>query len=243
MGELAVTLNLLLIGLAISLDPLPLAAFLVILPSEKGVTKGAAFVFGWLVSLAVVVTVTVAATGNNPPKSNTVPSLASLAVRVAIGVALVWIAVRQRRATGQPKTSKKTPKWQANVDGMSPQFAMVLAPALQPWGLIAAGAATVTQAKLSQTESYLALLLFCVVASSSYLTAELYAGIRPEKSQILLARIRSGMEAHTDQVIIFRISHPRALAHRRQPLPTSLLEHRFAATRAPWPWPSRSPRR
>lgn len=38
------------------------------LPSARGVRKGAAYVFGWLVSLAIVVTVTVVATGNNPPK-------------------------------------------------------------------------------------------------------------------------------------------------------------------------------
>ena len=50
-----------LIGLAVTLDPLPLTAFLVVLPSTRGVRKGAAFVFGWLVSLAIVVTVTVLA--------------------------------------------------------------------------------------------------------------------------------------------------------------------------------------
>ena len=57
-------LNLVLIGLAVALDPLPLTAFLVVLPSRRGVRKGAAFVFGWLVSLAAVVTITVLATGN-----------------------------------------------------------------------------------------------------------------------------------------------------------------------------------
>ena len=45
-------LDLLLIGLAIALDPLPLSAFVVVLPSKRGVRKGAAFLFGWLVSLA-----------------------------------------------------------------------------------------------------------------------------------------------------------------------------------------------
>ena len=59
--------NLMLIGLAIALDPLPLTAFLVVLPSQRGTIKGASFVFGWLVSLAIVVTITVLATGNNPP--------------------------------------------------------------------------------------------------------------------------------------------------------------------------------
>ena len=75
-------LNLVLIGLAITLDPLPLTAFIVVLPSKRGVRKGAAFVFGWLLSLAVVVTVTVLATGNDPPKPSTAPSLAALAAKV-----------------------------------------------------------------------------------------------------------------------------------------------------------------
>ena len=87
-------LNLLLIGLAVTLDPLPLTAFIVVLPSKRGVRKGAAYVFGWLVSLAVVVTVTVLATGNNPPKPSTAPSLAGLTVRITAGAVLVVIAVR-----------------------------------------------------------------------------------------------------------------------------------------------------
>ena len=99
-------LNLLLIGLAITLDPLPLTAFMVILPSKRGLIKGAAFVFGWLVSLAIVVTVTVLATGNNPPKPNTAPSLASLAVRIAIGAFLVGVAIRQRRRMGHRRNRR-----------------------------------------------------------------------------------------------------------------------------------------
>jgi threonine/homoserine/homoserine lactone efflux protein len=196
-------LSLLLIGLAISLDPLPLTAFLVVLPSQRGVRKGAAFVFGWLVSLGIVVTITVLATGNNPPKPNTAPTLASLAVKIAIGAVLVVIAVRHRRRMGQPRPPKKPPKWQASVDKMSPFFAMGLAPLLQPWGLIAAGAATVVAAKLSSWESYLALFGFCLLASASYLTMEIYAAVRPEQSQALLARIRKWIDSHTDQAIIW----------------------------------------
>jgi threonine/homoserine/homoserine lactone efflux protein len=196
-------LNLLLIGLAIAFDPLPLTGFMVVLPSERGVRKGAAFVFGWLVSLAIVVTITVLATGNNPPKPNTVPSLASLAVKIAIGAVLVVIAVRHRRKMGQPKPPKKPPKWQTSVDKMSPWFAMGLAPALQPWGLIAAGAATVVEAKLSSWESYLALFGFCVLASSTYVGMELYAAVRPEQSQAFLARFRKWIDSHTDQAIIY----------------------------------------
>jgi threonine/homoserine/homoserine lactone efflux protein len=195
-------LTLILLGLAIALDPLPLTAFIVVLPSRRGLRKGAAYLFGWLVSLAIVVTVTVLATGNNPPKPNTAPSLASLAVKIVIGTFLVRIAIRQRRRRGLPKKSKKPPKWQEHVDIMSPWFAMGLAPALQPWTLIAAGAATVVEAKLSSWESYLVLIGFCVLASASYIAMEIYAGFKPDQSQAFLARIRTWLETHTDQAII-----------------------------------------
>jgi threonine/homoserine/homoserine lactone efflux protein len=197
-----VVLNLMLIGLAVTLDPLPLTAFMIVLPSKGGTRKGAAFVFGWLVSLAIAVTITVAATRNNPPKPATAPSLAALAVKIAIGVVLVMIALRHIRARGRPKPPKTPPKWQEHVDSMSPWFAMALAPALQPWVLIGAGAATVVEAKLSSWQDFLVLFLYCVLASASYLAMEIYAVVWPERSQAFLARFRTWIDDHTDQVII-----------------------------------------
>ena len=116
---------------------------------------------------------------------------------------LVVIAIRRRREMRtQPRKPKKPPKWQEHVDNMSPWFALGLAPALQPWTLIAAGAATVVEAKLSSWESYLALIGFCVLGSASYIAMEVYAGFRPKQSQAFLAKFRTWMETHTDQVII-----------------------------------------
>jgi len=195
-------LDLLIIGLAITLDPLPLSAFIIVLSSKRGVVKGAAFLFGWLASLAIVVAVTVAATGGKPPKPASAPSLAALALKIAIGVGLIYVAIRQRRKMGQPKKPKKTPKWQTGVDNMSPWFAMVLAPTLQPWGLIAAGAATVVGAKLANPQSVLVLFVFCLLASATYIAMELYAAFRPQKSQEVMADIRTWMETHTDQAIV-----------------------------------------
>jgi heme/copper-type cytochrome/quinol oxidase subunit 4 len=194
--------DLLLIGLAITLEPIPLTAFILILASKNGTRKGAAFIFGWLASLAVVVAVTLLATGNNPPKPNTAPSLASLAAKIAIGVALLLIALRQRRKMGRPKKPKKPPKWQTGIDNMSPWYAMGLAPLTQPWGLVAAGVATITEAKLSSWADYLAIVGFCLIATGIYIVMELYVGFRPEQGQALLTRLRTWMDTHTDQVII-----------------------------------------
>jgi hypothetical protein len=79
---------------------------------------------------------------------------------------------------------------------------MGLAPMLQPWVLIGAGAATVVEAKLSSWQTYLALFGFCVLASASYLAMEIYAVARPAQTQVLLARFRTWIESHTDQAII-----------------------------------------
>ena len=64
------------------------------------------------------------------------------------------------------------------------------------------GAATVVQAKLSSWQAGLALFLYCVLASSSYLIMELYAVFRPSQSQALLGRFRDWINTHTDQGII-----------------------------------------
>jgi hypothetical protein len=197
-----VILDLVLIGLVITLEPIPLTAFMLVLMSKGGVRKGAAFIFGWLLSLAAVIALTVVFTGNKPPKSNTAPSLAAIAIKILIGVALVFIAVRRRAKMGQPKKPKKPPKWQTGIDNMSPWLVIGLAPLVQPWGLVAAGVATITEAKLNSLQSYIAVFLFCLVSTAVYLVMEIYAGFRPERVQTILTGIRTWIDGHTDQVII-----------------------------------------
>jgi hypothetical protein len=197
-----VILDLSIIALVITLEPIPLTAFLLVLMSKGGVRKGAAFIFGWLLSLAAVVALTLVFTDNKPPKPNTAPSLAAIAVKMAIGVVLVGIAIRRRSRLGQPKKVKKTPKWQTGIDNMSPWVCIGLAPVTQPWGVVAVGVATITEAKLSSPATYLALVLFCIASTGVYLVMEIYAGFRPERAQTILVGVRTWIDSHTDQVII-----------------------------------------
>jgi threonine/homoserine/homoserine lactone efflux protein len=196
------TFELIVIGLAITLEPIPLTAFLLVLASKNGVRKGAGFVFGWLLSLAIVIAVTLLITGNTPPKPSTEPSLAALAAKILIGTGLLFIAWRQWRRLGQPKKPKKTPKWQTGIDNMSPWFAIGLASLVQPWGLIAAGVAVIVEAKLASWQSYVAIVLFALVATVTYIAALVYAGFWGEQCQAFLSRTRTWIDTHTDHVII-----------------------------------------
>jgi threonine/homoserine/homoserine lactone efflux protein len=192
-------LSLMLIGLAITLEPFPLTAFILVLSAEKGIWKGLAFILGWLACLVIVIAAVLATTGDDPPKPNTAPSTAVLAVKLAIGVVLILLAERQRRRMGRPR---KPPGWMARLDNLSLWAAAGLAIFLQPWALVAAGAATVVQAKLSTTGDYLTLVLFCLLATASFLYLELYALFAPAKATVRLDRMRTWLDTHQDQVIV-----------------------------------------
>ena len=88
------------------------------------------------------------------------------------------------------------------MDNMFRWFAVVLAPTLQPWVLIGAGAATVVEAKVDSWQSFLVLVFYCLLASSTYLAMEVYAVFRPAQSQALLGRFRAWIDGHTDQAIV-----------------------------------------
>ena len=192
-------LNLMIIGLAITLEPITLVAFILILAAEKGTRKGLAFILAWLACLVAVIAVTVLVTGGKPPQPATAPSTAALAVKVALGVVLILFAVRQRRRMGRPR---KPPTWMARLDRLSPWAAAGLGVFLQPWALVAAGAATVVQAKLSSAGDYLALVIFCLLATSSFLAMELYAAFAPAAAGARLGQMRAWIDGHKDQAII-----------------------------------------
>jgi threonine/homoserine/homoserine lactone efflux protein len=194
-----VVLDLLLIGLGIALEPFPLTAFILVLGAEKGIWKGLAFILGWLACLVVVIVAVILATGNSPPKPQTVPSTAALAVKLAVGVTLILIALRKKRRMGRPR---KPAAWLAKLDRLSLVSVAGLAAFLQPWTLVAAGATTITQAKLATAGSYLVLALFCLLATSTFLYLELYATFARSGADATLKRLRDWLSAHQDQVVI-----------------------------------------
>jgi hypothetical protein len=194
-----VVLDLVIIGLAISLEPLSLVAFILILGSAQGLRKGLALILGWTACLVVVIAAVVLVTGGNPPRPNTAPSTGALVVKALLGALLIWIGLRQRRRRGRPR---KQPGWMARLDRLSLWAAAGLGVILQPWSLVAIGAATVVQAKLSTFGDWLALVMFCLLATSSFLVMELYAAFRPVAAQARFAHLQAWIDTHRDQAIV-----------------------------------------
>src|SRR5215467_4903102 len=179
--------------------PLTIVAFILILAADRGIWKGLAFILGWTACLVAVIAAVLLTTGGDPPRAHTAPSTAVLVVKALLGVLLIWIGLRQRRKRGQPR---KPPTWMARLDNMSLAAAVGLGLFLVPWSLVAIGAATVVQAKLSTLGDWLALIVFCLLAMSAFLVMEVYAAFWPEAAQVRLGRVRAWIDAHTDQAII-----------------------------------------
>jgi hypothetical protein len=194
-----VVLDLVIIGLAITLEPLTLIAFILILAARKGIWKGLAFILGFMVSVIAVIAAVLLTTGGEPPRQHTAPSTAVLVVKALLGVLLIWIGLRQRHRRGRPR---KPPTWMARLDHMSPAAAVGFGAFMVPWSLVAIGAATVVQAKLSTLGDWLVLVLFFLLATSAFLVMELYAAFSPGAAQARLGRVRTWIDAHTDQAII-----------------------------------------
>jgi hypothetical protein len=147
----------------------------------------------------VVIAAVLLLTGGKPPKPNTAPSVAALVIRALLGAVLIWVGLRQRRRMGRPR---KQPGWMARLDHLSLWAAAGLGVFLQPWSLVAAGAATIVQAKLSTAGDWLTLVMFCLLATSSFLVMELYATFAPEAAGVRLKRLQTWIGAHQDQAIV-----------------------------------------
>jgi hypothetical protein len=195
-------LDLFLIGLVVTLEPIPLTAMILLLAAERGILKGLGFTLGWLFTLVAIVAATVLLTGGKPLVPQSAPSTAALSIKLAIGVVLVFVGYRR---WGKPAATepKKQPRWMASIDRINPLAAAGLGFLLQPWVLVAAGVATITQAKLSSGLEYLAVFGFCVWCTASYLVLEIYAALRPEAVKARLNGLLEWINTHRDQAIVF----------------------------------------
>ncbi|WP_328551454.1 GAP family protein [Streptomyces sp. NBC_00358] len=192
-------LDLLVIGTAITLGPLHNSAFILLLSSRRGVRQGLAFLLSWLANLVAVIACVVLLTGGQPPARHSVPSTAAIAVKLAIGLALVLYGAHRHR---RPPRPHGPPRWTTRIDNASPATAAGLAWVLQPWAMVGAGAATAVDANLSTLTDWLALTGYCLLATLSLVVMELYTLRAPAAADARLNALRSWLERHQEQLVV-----------------------------------------
>lgn len=161
--------HILPIALAVAISSVPIMATIVILLSPKGTKTALPFLIGWVLGMAVVVTVcTLGAQVIPAPRTGRREATAIAVAEILVGIALVVVAIVEwRRARRHPPDA--LPKWLASVDKLGPWSAFGIAFALnaRPKGLLLAIAAglAIRAANLSVGESAIVIAIYTIIGA------------------------------------------------------------------------------
>jgi hypothetical protein len=190
-------LTLLLLALALAVQPWSVLAGVLLVTSGGGVVKEMAFVAGWVLALAVVAVATVALY----PQTPNAAAGASWTSWVQIGAGVAvggWLVARSRRPVTEPDAQ---PKWMARLDSMSPVPAFVLGAFLPNYAVVVAAVGNVVQAGLSQAWAGVVLVLFIMVASAGVAAPLLLLVFRRNQAPEIYRRWRVWLIANGQKVL------------------------------------------
>ncbi|MGV8965345.1 MAG: GAP family protein [Cellulomonas sp.] len=191
--DVASVVTLLLLALALAVQPWSVLAAVLLVSSEGGVAKVTAFVVGWVLALTVVAIATLALYPASPQVTAgaTWVSWVQLVAGVALGG---WLLVRSRRpGTTAPAAP---PTWMGRLDSMSPAPAFVLGAFLPNYAIVVAAVGNVIGAGLPQGRAALDLVLFVIVASAGVAAPLLLLVIRRDDAPAIHQRWRAGLVTH-----------------------------------------------
>ena len=157
------------IGVAIS--PVPVIAVILMLLSPRAPGTGVGFLAGWVVGVAVVVTVVSLLVGPATSDSSG-PSAVVSVLKVVLGVVALALAWREWRGRPRPGHPTGLPSWMSAIQSMTPVRATglgALLAAVNPKNLtlcLSAGA-SIGGAGLNGGEDAVVVAVFVVVASST----------------------------------------------------------------------------
>jgi threonine/homoserine/homoserine lactone efflux protein len=172
MGFAPVVGELLPQAVTIAISPLPIIAAILLLLSPRARSVASAFLVGWVLGIAVAVTVFTLVASSIPAADPDAAKPVAGVVKIVLGVLLGLLGVGQWRKRPAPGTTATPPKWMGAIDSLRPVQATGLAfllAAVNPKNLMMAVAAgtTVGTAGASAAASTWAIVLFVVLASLS----------------------------------------------------------------------------
>src|SRR5262249_6064018 len=125
MLELIFAVSPIAVGIAVS--PLPLVSLLVTLLSGRSRENAVAFTVGWLLAMMIVGGLALFVMGGlSAPGTTDPPSSSSLAVRGALGAALLPLAALVWRNRPAPGREQELPRWLGAIDRLSPPLAFAI---------------------------------------------------------------------------------------------------------------------
>jgi hypothetical protein len=189
------------LAIGVALSPVPIIAVVLMLTTRRARLNGPLFLLGWLAGLAAVGAIVLCVAGPAGASSSGSPATWVSWGKVALGLLLLLVAVRQFRRRPKDGARAPLPQWMARIDGIKPLAACGLAALLagvNPKNLLLAvgGAASIAQTGISGGEQALAYLVFALVGTLGVGSpVVIYFALGPRADK-LLAGLKDWMGEH-----------------------------------------------
>jgi threonine/homoserine/homoserine lactone efflux protein len=199
--------QVLALAVGVSISPVPIIAVVLMLGTPRGRVNGPAFLGGWLIGLAALGTlVLVLSNVAGPGDGGDEPATWASWVKIALGLLLVGVAVRQWR--GRPRAGEPAPLpgWMKTIAGFTPVRAGAMGLALSAINpknlLLTVGAAeAIAASATSHGDEAVAMVVFVLVATIGPAVPVGISVVMGERARSTLAELEAWMGAHNAAIM------------------------------------------
>jgi threonine/homoserine/homoserine lactone efflux protein len=192
--------DLLPLAVGVAISPLPIMAVILILFTPRAKSNGPAFLLGWVIGLAAVSAIVfLLLNPQNHHKGS--PTTLDSWIHLALGVLLLFLALRRWRGRPGPGELPTPPKWMTKLAEFGPRQSMTtgaLLSGVNPKNTILtiAAASSVAQANVGPAETTSLILIYIVIASVTIATPVALLTFAPERAEKILTRWRTELALH-----------------------------------------------
>ncbi|WP_141578841.1 GAP family protein [Actinomadura sp. WMMA1423] len=193
-------------GVGVALSPFPIIGVVLMLATPRARSNGPALLLGWVLGLSLVGAIVLLVSGGAGPSDQGQPAVWASALDLALGVLLLWVAVKEWRGRPRGDEEVSLPKWMRTVDSFTPVKAGVLGivlSALNPKNLllVIAAAAAIARTGTSGGAQAAALAVFVVIGALGTGAPVVLYFVLKERSQHILDDLRLWMERHDSAIL------------------------------------------
>lgn len=114
-------------AVAVALSPIPIAALILLLLSNRAKVNSVFFLLGWMVAISINVLIFALLADALHQANHQSNAFVSSLIHAVLGTALLFFAWKQWRSRLQPGEEPKMPKWMKTLETLSPWMAFVIA--------------------------------------------------------------------------------------------------------------------
>jgi threonine/homoserine/homoserine lactone efflux protein len=190
----------------IALSPFPIVAIILLLSTTKWLASGVAFTIGWLIGLTAISFVALGLALSTNGSDGDAGSVLDW-LRLAIGVALIALAIKKWTTRPRDIDQVEMPGWMKSIDSATPTRAVglgLLLGGLNPKNLAFALAATaaLTDVGLDGNGSFLAVVLFVLLSSTSVIAIVIVRIALGQQAQRHLEATKAFMLANNNVIMM-----------------------------------------